>query len=426
MRRILVIVLDGLGDQYDKSSDKKTPLEAANTPNLDCLTGMGATALIYPVREGYVPETHTGMLSLFGYDIRRYYVQRGPIEAYGYDRSFTNGDLAFRLNFATLASDGRILDRRVCRELSQAEADALSSAVNASVVLESAPCTFKVRSISTYRAILTIGSSSAELSAEITNTDPAYDITHSSDTGSMREAAYHLQECMPLDSSPEAKRTAQLVNEFISKSHLVLDRHDINQVRSGAGKKAANVFLTRDVGNRIPELPSLRAKYKLDFGYIIELPVERGVGLLAGMETIEMRLSGRYSLDCRNLARDIVKHLDTYDVLYVHVKGPDEAGHDKDCHRKRLIIEEIDKFLFGELIGAIRPLDLVFCVTADHATLCELGLHSDDAVPILVMSRGLQPDDTASFTERSCAQGKLPLKKGVDVLPFLVQQARHS
>lgn len=424
MRKILVVVLDGVGDRYDRSSGKETTLEAANTPNLDSLARMGATALIYPVREGYIPETHTGMLSLLGYDIERYDVQRGPIEAYGYDRSFSNGDLAFRLNFATLANDGRIVDRRVCRELSQEEADALASAVNMGVVLQSVPCTFRVRSFSTYRAILVIESSLVELSDEITNTDPAYDISDHN-TVPIRDGGYYLQECKPLNSSPEARRTAQLVNEFISKSHIVLESQEINKARVGSGKKAANVFLTRDVGNKIPALPSLRTEYNLNFGYIVELPVERGIGLLTGMEVVEMRLSGRYSLDYRNLAKDIIKCLNVYDVLYVHVKGPDEAGHDKDCQCKKMIIEKIDRFLFGEVIGAIDLRDLVLCVTADHATPCELGLHSDDPVPILVVGHEILPDGTSLFSEGSCAQGRLPLTKGIDVLHFLVEHARH-
>lgn len=424
MRKILVIILDGLGDRYDKSSGKKTSLEAANTPNLDSLTKMGETALIYPVREGYVPETHTGMLSLLGYNIERYYVQRGPIEAYGYDQSFTNGDLAFRLNFATLASDGRIVDRRVCRELTQQEADALADAVNVGVVLHSVPCTFRVRSISTYRAILIIKSASVELSDKITNTDPAYGISDYNIVA-IRNGGYYLQECKPLNSSSEARMTAQLVNEFISKSHIVLESQEINKARVESGKKAANVFLTRDVGNRIPALPWLRTKYNLNFGYIVELPVERGIGLLTGMAIIEMRVSGRYSLDYQNLAKDIIKCLNMYDVLYVHVKGPDEAGHDRDCQCKKMLIEKIDEFLFGELLSAIELRDLVLCVTADHATPCELGLHSDDPVPILVMGHGIRPDSTASFTEGSCAQGELPLRKGIDILPFLVEQARQ-
>jgi 2,3-bisphosphoglycerate-independent phosphoglycerate mutase len=113
--------------------------------------------------------------------------------------------------------------------------------------------------------------------------------------------------------------------------------------------------------------------------------------------------------------------LPQYDGLYLHIKGPDEPGHDGDAAKKRHVIEEIDAHFFGTLIPGLDPATMLVAVTADHATPCELKGHSADPVPLLLSGGGVSPDGAGRYTERNAAKGALGHVKGVDILPLLVK-----
>jgi len=432
LRKIVITVLDGIGDTSIEELHGKTPLEVANTPNLDFLSRNGLNGMIYPVKKGFVPETDTGMLSLWGYDVEKYYIRRAPIEWYGFERTFNNGDLAFRVNFATLYSDNSI-DRDIGKQISQSEAKSLVEAINSELKLTSMPVNFKLRDTTTYQAaaLLLVKKLSENLSDRISNTDPWYPLdSHTSIPRSPQQQCFY-QECKPLDSSLEAERSAILVNEFVTKSHYILQNHKINKIRARKGQQMANLFLTRHAGNKIPKLPSLKRRFGLNFGYITALPLERGLGLLTGIKTINMRNSGTFSLDPGNLsleyqylAEDIVKYIKVFDVLFAHVKGPDKAAHHGDFVEKKSVIELIDKFLFGNLLASLDLENTICCITADHATPCKLKLHSDDRVPIVITGENANPDKVEFFNESSCARGTLALRNGIEVLPFLISLAR--
>ncbi|MBU1871942.1 MAG: phosphoglycerate mutase, partial [Candidatus Omnitrophica bacterium] len=123
MKKILYVVLDGLGDLPIKELDNKTPLESAHTPNMDKLARRGKSGLVYPVDKGIAPESDIAVISLLGYDAHKYYTGRGPLESFAENLTVNPGDLALRVNFATVDSDGKtILDRRVGRNLTTEEA----------------------------------------------------------------------------------------------------------------------------------------------------------------------------------------------------------------------------------------------------------------------------------------------------------------
>jgi 2,3-bisphosphoglycerate-independent phosphoglycerate mutase len=174
MKKILYIVLDGLGDLPIKELNNKTPLEAAVTPNLDRLAQKGKTGIVYPVEKGIAPESDIAVISLLGYDAHKYYTGRGPLESFAEGIALHDGDVAFRVNFATAADDGKaILDRRVGRNLTTDEAVALSKEINSKVTLSAA--TFEFKNTIGHRGILVIRGMRSKLSGWITNTDPAYD-----------------------------------------------------------------------------------------------------------------------------------------------------------------------------------------------------------------------------------------------------------
>jgi 2,3-bisphosphoglycerate-independent phosphoglycerate mutase len=420
---ILYVILDGLGDRRGPALGNRTPLEAAEAPFLGALTLEGRTGLVQTVGEGIAPESDVAVTAMLGYDPFTYHTGRGVFEAVGAGMTFHDGDLALRGNFATGGAGRAILDRRAGRNLSAEDARALAEAVTRDVKFETVPAEVTVRASVGYRAGVVIRHPRGRLSAKITNTDPAYGRVQG--LGVAREVIKdEIERCEPLEPTEEARIAAALVNEFTERSRAVMEHHPANERRRREGKPPANLILVRDAGDHLPQMPPFSQRFGVRFGCFVEMPVERGIAELMGMTVIPVPPSGAdhervYRAWAETAAREFRQH----GGLYMHLKGPDEPGHDKDCQAKRAVIEAIDRAFFGTLLDMV-PLDeVLIAVTADHATPCTLGRHSDDPVPLLVAGAGVTADGTRVFNEAACATGSLGTVKGTDVLPMLVRMA---
>ena len=425
--KLIYVVIDGLGDLPIKELGDETPLGFAETPNLDSLASKGRLGLMYTVGKGIAPESDIAVISILGYDPFKYHVGRGPIEAYGAGLSMKDGDLALRCNFATLGPDKKIVDRRVGRTLTTEEASKLSEAINQEVKLESFPAEFEFKNTLGHRAVLVIKSKDLPLSAEITNTDPAYERVKGLGIAKP-EFEMVLKECMPLEDTEEARRAAQLVNEFTEKSHEVLDRHEVNKRREAEGELKANVILSRDAGDEIPRFFNINEHYGVRFACLADMPVERGISRIAGMHLIDIPPPTKDTKADSDLRiRRLMEIYPSFDCFYIHIKGPDEPGHDGDFERKAKIISEIDKFFFGELLSRIDLKETLICVTADHSTPCSLKGHSDDPVPLLIAGGNIKPDGIKKFSEKECKKGSLGLlKHGTELIPMLMKILKET
>jgi len=422
---LIYVVVDGMGDLPIRELGGKTPLEAAETPNMDYLARNGKTGLMYTVGRGIAPESDVAVVSILGYDPFKHSAARGIFEAVGAGLLIKNGDLALRCNFATLGKGRKIVDRRAGRDLTTEEATRLSETVNEKVKLDSYPVDFDFKNTIGHRAVLVIRSKRKPLSGRITNTDPAY--TRLEELGvAEAKVEMNLKRCEPMDDSEEAKVSAALVNEFIEKSHAVLDEHEVNKKRVALGKLKANVILTRDAGNTLPRLPSLAELHDVNFVCLADMPVERGIAKLAGMSLIDLPASsGDLKRDCRLRARRLLEVFSSHDCFYTHIKGPDEPGHDGNFNLKKQQIATIDEHFFGELLPNIELKNCVICVTADHSTPCELRAHSDAPVPLLISGNKIKGDGASEFSEKECARGSLGvLQHGTELMPKLIEFLR--
>jgi 2,3-bisphosphoglycerate-independent phosphoglycerate mutase len=421
MKKLLYVCLDGLGDDPIPEFDGRTPLEAAQTPALDSLAARGRTGVVVTVGDGIAPESDIAVFAILGYDPREEHPGRGVVEAVGTDMDFRDGDLAYRVNFAT-GEWPQIMDRRVGRDLSSDEARALAQEVNERLVLPGA--TFTLKATVEHRGSLLIRDGDGPLSAEVTNTDPAY-----RKDGSLGVALETFEpvvaRCEPLVDTDEAHRSAELTNLFVEGSARILDASEVNAERRRGGKLPANLILTRDGGDHLPALQSIQDRFGPGWGCFVEMPVERGIAKMLGMHPVAApRLGidvpmevavGQYA-EWARLATDA---LSGYDALYVHIKGPDVPAHDGRAEDKRDVISAIDAGFFSEALGSIDLSSTIVAVTADHSTSCVRKAHTADPVPLLVSGGGVQADGSTTFGERACAEGALGRLNGVDILPRL-------
>jgi 2,3-bisphosphoglycerate-independent phosphoglycerate mutase len=419
--KLIYLVIDGMGDLPIKEMQGKTPLEAADTPNLDSLAKSGKTGMMYTVGKGLAPESDVAVISILGYDPFKYHISRGVLESIGAKIPIEDGDLALRCNFATINPDNSIIDRRAGRNLTQKEADELAETINDQIKLESYQTTVTLKSTSTYRVALVIKSKNYNLSGNINNTDPAYKRVKGIGVADL-EAKMILKKCSPLDKTKEARISSEIVNEFTKKSRIILDNHKINRKRINEGKLKANILLCRDAGSIIPKFPFLCDRYDLSFVCLADMNVERGISLLAGMSLVDLPPpSNDLEYDCKIRVRKLLEVLTDHDCFYVHIKGPDVPAHDGDYKQKSKLISIIDKHFVGELLKIIDLEESIICVTSDHSTPCELMAHSADPVPILVSGGNVRADSVRKFSEKDCKNGEIGiLKNGFELIPKLV------
>src|SRR3989344_5206803 len=234
------VILDGVSDEPCSVLGDKTPLEFAKTPNLDYFASLGSLDYCYPIAEGVAPQSSSGIASLFGADFRDF--SRGVLEAVGAGVSLKNGDLVLRCNFATVDNlqNRKLIDRRVGRTLTTAEARELAKTVNEKVKL---PFSFELVPTVGHRAVVVFR---GDFSANISNADPNYD------SGlSVENASNKVPFSEAYDDSSSARLAANLVNTFVQKSHVVLANHFVNLKREKKGLFPANFILCRDAGNKL-------------------------------------------------------------------------------------------------------------------------------------------------------------------------------
>lgn len=416
MKKILYILIDGVADRPTAKLDGLTPLQAAKTPNLDAIASDSVMGNVVTVGEGIAPESDIAVFSMLGYRFEEGYVGRGVVEAIGSGLEFHTGEVALRANFATADQSLNLIDRRAGRNLTDEEAKSLAEEINSKVRFKDPSASFTFRHTVGHRGVLVIRHK-INLKAEITNTDPAYVRMGGMGMAKVGESSNKVEKCVPLVSDPGAEKAAELVNEFTNLSYEILSKSTVNRIREERGFKPANIILLRDAGDKYPELMSLEEKYGKSFAAIVDMPVEIGISKLVGFSVFQSSKDdyvGKVNLT--------LKALDRYEVVYLHLKGPDEYGHDGMAKEKKESIERIDSEYFGPLMKDLKE-DTVVSVSADHATPCDLKSHSDDPVPLMISNSSLGRDGSSRFTEEDAAKGSLGRLNGTQVLSKVLSSA---
>ncbi|RLF60509.1 MAG: 2,3-bisphosphoglycerate-independent phosphoglycerate mutase [Thermoplasmata archaeon] len=383
--KAILLVLDGVADRPVRELDYRTPLEVAHTPNLDEFARLGINGILDPIAPGIRAGSDTSHLSILGYDPYEVYTGRGPFEAAGVGIELKEGDIALRANFATVDEKGIIRDRRAGR-ISEGTSE-LARALN-KIEIEGVEIIFK-ESVA-HRAVLVLRGKN--LSYKVSDSDP-------------HEIGRPIKKIIPLDNSFEAKRTAEILNEFSKQARNILEKHEINKRRILEGKPPANAILLRGAG-KTPKLE----KFKLNSACLATTAIINGIGRLVGMEVVQTK---REYGDRVKQALEILKRKE---FILMNIKEADEAGHDRDYNKKIKIIEEID-----EAVESLRDFitENYLIVLADHTTPVSVGDHTGDTVPVLICGPEVRRDGVSHFDERSCVSGGLGRIRGRDIMPIL-------
>ena len=410
---MIYVLLDGVGDLPHPDLDGKTPLEAANTPTLDKIASNGSIGEVISVGKGIAPESDIAVFNMLGYKFNYTdYVGRGVIEGIGIGIDFKDGDLALRGNYSTLDEEGVIIDRRAGRQIEKEDADGVAKEIEEKIKFSHPNTSVVISPTIGHRVTVRIRVDSRKLSSKITNTDPAY-----SNIGGMGVAKavgdfLKIEKCLPLEETEDSKFTANLVNEFSEQSINILKESKINKRRQEQNKKQLSCILLRDAGNKLPDVIPINEKYAMKFSCIVDMPVELGISEVLKMKTFE---AGGLT-DYEEKARVAAKAMETQNAIYVHLKGPDEFGHDGDAVGKMKNIEEIDQRFFKTLVENIDSSKVAIIISADHSTPCIYKGHSDDPVPILVSGDFIKNDGTTRLTEEQAKKGSIGLLQGAEVV----------
>ncbi|WP_458747252.1 alkaline phosphatase family protein [Candidatus Nitrosocosmicus sp. T] len=418
--KVIYVLLDGIGDLPHPDLNHLTPLEAAYTPHLDRIARMGVSGQVVSVGDGIAPQSDIAVFNMLGYNFEDSdYFGRGVVECIGCGIDFKEGDLALRGNFATIdPNNKKILDRRAGRIVTEADSAAICDLIRKNVKIEGIE--FSIEPTIGHRVVLRFRMKDRVLGENITNTDPAYDkingIGIALDTS---KGDLYVARSKPKNEN--SKLSADIINQFSDQVTKVLDNCPVNIQRKEKNLLAINCILLRDAGNRYPHLQSINDKYNLNFASVVDMPVEIGISRILGMKLYNAGLPDEYELK----AAELLKIVDKHDIVYVHIKGPDEFGHDGDAKGKKRNIDEIDKRFFRKILegnNTIKGLEINFIISGDHSTPCIKKAHTDDPIPIIVSGPRINKDATSRFTESNSKKGSLGKIYGYQVLNTALKQ----
>jgi len=396
--KIVFIVFDGLGDRPIPELNNLTPLEAANTPNLDALAKVGINGLIHTIERSVRPGSDVAHLSLFGYDPRKYYRGRGVFEATGIGIDLQEGDVAFRANIGTLNDNGIITDRRAGRIDNVAF---VAKAIDG-MDIEDVKVIAKA-GIGHRIAIVLRG---PNLSDQVTDTDPHHDNAK-------------FLESYATDDTESAKRTANILNSLMQLVNDLIKDLPENNEREEKGLPPANCILLRGAGV-MSHFPPFKDRYGLNACCIAGGGLYKGIAKTLGMDVLVVPgATGKPNTDARAKIKAFEENYERYDFFFIHFKGADSCAEDGNPTGKKEYIEKVDKE-FGPLVKLVNENKIIVVVTGDHSTSSRLKAHTADEVPVLVAGSDVRVDGVTHMGERAAQTGGLGHIDGKHLMRFLV------
>ncbi len=395
----IIILADGSADWHCEELSGKTLYQAAATPNIDRLAARGRCGMLHTIPDGFPAGSEVANSTILGYDQRQVYRGRGVLEAASIGYEMRPDDMAMRCNLVCL--DGEIIKNHSAGHITTEEAAQLIDFLNEKLGSDKVHFYTGVQ----YRHLLVVNGGNADI-----ETTPPHDVP--------------LKPWRPLmvkAHSAEAEPTANLINELILKSQVLLPQHPVNLARKAKGKDVAGSIWPWSPGYR-PEMKKLSELYpQIKSGSVITaVDLIRGIGRYAGLRVINVEgATGLFDTNYEGKVQAAIDSLKTDDFVYLHIEAPDEAGHEGNLALKLRTIEDIDGKVAGPLLDAVDAMNEPVAVAflPDHPTPCVYRTHTNEPVPFVIYKPGADPDSVTVFDEDSCREGFYGEMEGSDFLP---------
>jgi 2,3-bisphosphoglycerate-independent phosphoglycerate mutase len=390
--KYILVVIDGAADYPVELLKGKTPLEAANTPNMDQLARKGMLGRVKTVPRGFVPSSDVANLAILGYDPNKYYCGRGPLEAANLGVTLGPNDVAFRCNLVTV-SEGKMLDYS-CGHIIDKESSLIMKDINKELGgdgLEFIPG-ISYRNLLVYR-------DAKKLNFDKLRYNAPHDIMGQEITKNL----------------PKGKNSDKLI-ALMRKSQEFLANHDINKVRIDLGENPANMIWLWGCGHT-PQMPAFEEKFGVKGAVISAVDLINGIGRIVGMKILHATgVTGYYDTNYKGKAQAALKALDDVDFAFIHIEAPDEAGHNGDLRMKMTCLERIDKLVVGTILEAMRGKDFRILISPDHPTPVALRTHTNEPVPFVMFGKGITQGDFKGYNEIEAQNSPVYFEKGHELL----------
>jgi 2,3-bisphosphoglycerate-independent phosphoglycerate mutase len=389
-----IIIPDGAADEPLDALDGKTVLEAAEIPNMDRISKDGKQGIIQTIPNGMPPGSDVALMSVLGYDPKSCYTGRAPIEAAAQGIRLEADDWVFRCNLVTIADEvmedhsaGHISTKEACNLIE--ELDSLYGDEN-----------IRFYSGVSYRHLCVIKGENFKV-----KTKPPHDIIG-------QKVSKHM---------PSGKG-GDILNEITARSQQLFGSHDINRVRRDLGENPVSSVWLWGQGQKAV-LEKFSQKFGVKGAVITAVDLVRGLAKLIGFDLIEVEgATGYVDTNYAGKGQAAIEALEKYDLVFVHVEAPDEAGHSGSAALKKKAVEQIDKHIVGPVHEALTLYDSYrILVMPDHPTPVESRSHSDEPVPFAISGTGVSGILHKGFSEENAYESGFGVEKGYELMEYFLK-----
>jgi len=406
--KYILLVGDGMADYPLAELGGKTPLQVANAQNLDYLAKNGLVGLLKTIPEGMSPGSDVANLSVLGYDPKKYYTGRAPLEAASMGLELKEDEIAFRCNLITVKRG--ILQDYSAGHISTSEAKELMKFLNKKLGSDKV----KFYPGVSYRHLMVI-----KISGQIT----AKYSPLTSRLSSLNCIPPHDITGKQYDAYLPAGDRAEIIRELMFASQAILEDHKINQKRKEENKNPANMIWLWGQG-KPPKIPTFEQRFGLSGAVISAVDLIKGLGKYAGLEIINVPgATGYLDTNFVGKADYALSVLKNKDFVFVHVEAPDEAGHNGDIQAKIKAIEDFDSKTVGTMLKGLLNSKNKFKILAltDHPTPISLKTHTNDVVPFILFGDKITPDEILEYNELSAKNTLLNFEKGYTLMDYFIR-----
>ncbi len=401
--KYLVLIPDGMADEKTPAINNKTPMEAADKPNMDALAKLSVVGTVSNVPDGMVPESDTANMAILSFDPKVYSKGRSPLEAVSMGIEMQPDEVAYRCNVVTLSDEGeydeKIMLDHSADEITTAEADELIKTLDEKL--------------------------GTDFRKFYTGVSYRHCIIWKDGCDTYNFMRPHDILGQPIKDYLPSGEDGKVFYELMKASWDILEHHPVNQARRARGLRPANSIWLWSPGKK-PVLPSFKDKWGLDAAVISAVDLIKGIGLCAGMKSIDVDgATGNVHTNYDGKAQaaiDAFKNGAEY--VYIHVEGPDECGHRAEVDNKVRSIELIDKKILAPVHEYLEGCgeDYKIMILPDHPTPTRLRTHTIDPVPFMIYSSKEEKLGVDKFSEENAAATGLYIEHGYTLMDLLIEK----